>query len=371
MMKFLSKIAKRSLPVIAVIVLATVLFVGRASAIPYAGDTTPPTPSPQFNAYTGVPSEGDESDFFRGKVAGNTSPSTNIVDSTCETGKQFTLRVYVHNGASQYQNGNGDGPSVAKNTKLKVNLKNANAQSSFNPEATISASNAASVNDSMTIRCSDGKVVKLSYVNGTAAQYTRTGSKPIDGAALFTTGAPIGTDQPDGNVWGCWEQRVYVTFNVEVKEQPQPKPSKGECKVLDIKPLGGRKIEANLSGATDNAKIVDYRIFWDWENNKNDVTTGKKVAEHEYAKDGTYKIVGEVLVEYANGDKKWVTANDCAKQITFKPDVPPVPTPVTPTPATPSALPSTGPGEVVAIFTAISIAAGVAYRVYIARRLGA
>lgn len=363
-MKFLSKIVKGMLPVLAVVLLAAV-FIGRASAIPYSGDSTPSAPSPAFNVYTGTPDFGDEHDFFRGKVAGSTGDSTNVVNAACETGTRFTLWIYVHNGASQYQNGDGNGPSVAKDTKVKVDLKNANAASSFNPDATISARNAASVTDGMKINCTNGKTVTLSYKNGTAVQHMWNGGKAPVSDSIVTTGAPVGTNSPDGNMWGCWEQRIVVTLDVEVTEKPQPKPSKGECKVTDVKPLGGRKISAKVTEKNvENAQVVGYKIDWGDGSSSN-----KQEDTHEYAKDGKYIITGYVQIKFANGDVKYVTAADCAKEVTFKPDTPV--TPVTPPTGGPTTMPVTGPGDVAAIFAAVSVAAGVAYRFYIARRFNA
>jgi hypothetical protein len=362
-MNLLTKFSKKITLYIAGIFAIALLSLGHVAAIPYSGDSTPPTSGPQFNAFTGVPSEGVESDFFRGKVAGSTTASTNVVESTCENGKQFTLRVYVHNGATETLNGNGDGVSVAKNTRVKVNLNNSSAKTSFNPDATISASNAASVNDGMVIKCSDGKVVKLSYVDNTATQFSRTGTKPIDDDALFTTGALVGTDQPDGNVWGCWTQRVYVTFNVQVKEVEEPKPTPSyECKVTDVKvdDVKTRKVTATVNGtAANGAKIVGYKIEWGDGSSSN-----KQTDSHTYAKDGSYTIKGYVQVELPGGEKKWVNSNNCTKVVKFDNGQPVTPV----TPEVPTTLPDTGAGDVLGIFTATSAAGAAAHRVFTARR---
>lgn len=337
-----------------------------ALTIPYQGDTTPNAPSPMFNVYTGVPSEGNEQDFLRGKVTGDPAPSTNAVNTACEDGTRFTLRVYVHNGASDNHNDGGNGPSVAHGTTVKVgNVTNVTG-SNFAPNATISSTNPVnSISDGMTITCSNGAQVTMNYVKGTAQQFTAPGGTQPLSDSIVTTGAPIGTVKPDGNVWGCWDQRVYVTLIVEVKKVPQPPISKGECKVLNITPLGGRKIKADLTGVTENAQIIGYEINWG-----DNTTSANATGEHTYAQDGTYTIVGRVNVKYADGRTEWKTATDCAKQVTFKPDTPVVPvTPVTPT--TPTTLVATGPGDIAAIFAAISIAGGVAYRVYLSRRLNA
>lgn len=83
-MTFLQKFSKGFAAII-ISLFAALLTTGTAYAIPYSGDSTPSAPSPAFNVYTGVPSEGNEADFFRGKIEGDTNASVNDVRSTCET----------------------------------------------------------------------------------------------------------------------------------------------------------------------------------------------------------------------------------------------------------------------------------------------
>ncbi|MCA9330049.1 hypothetical protein KDA11_05345 [Candidatus Saccharibacteria bacterium] len=373
-MKFLSKISKG----FAVILLSTILAIflggGSVSAIPYSGDTTPSAENPAFNVYTDVPSEGNEPDFFRGKVEGDTNPSVSDVQSTCETGKRFMLRVYVHNGASQYSNGNGDGPSVAKNSKVTVNLNNASSASNFSPNASISASNAATVNDGMTITCTDGKTVNLNYVAGTAKQFTRTGSKALSDS-IVTTGATIGTDSPNGDVWGCWEQRVYVTLVVQVEEVKEPPvvPSDAICKIENgtfaIIDRKKRTVKGTIKPELTNATVTDYEIQWG-----DGTKTNKQTDSHSYNKDGTYKIQATITVRLNDGSVKKVNGVSCATVVVFDGDKPPVivppeVTPTTPTPPTTTTLPSTGAGGIFGIFTATSLIGAVLHRLRLARKL--
>lgn len=368
-MNYIKKHIKKTL--FGMLAIAVMLF-GAAStvyAIPYNGADTPPAPSPAFNVYTGVPSEGNESDFFKGKVAGSTADSVNNVQSTCETGQKFQLRVYVHNGASQYKNDNGNGPSVAKDTKVKIALPTAKA-SSFTPDATISASNASSITDDMTITCTDGRVVTLKYVAGTAEQYSPLSGVNKVSDSIVTTGAHIGTQGPDGNVWGCWDQRVWVRLLVEVKEAPTPPAPEYQCKVTDVvvNDRDLRKVTANVSGvAINGATITGYEI-----NFGDDTVVNEQSAMHEYAADGTYTITGRVQVKLPNGEVKWVEAPECVKEVTFEGDKPV--TPVTPeqpeTPVTPTTLPSTGAGSLAGIFTLVSAAGAFAHRLVTSRRNG-
>jgi hypothetical protein len=334
------------------------------SAIPFTGDNTPPSPVPAFNIYTGVPDQGNEADFLRGRVSGDTADPVNNLNSTCETGKKFQMRIYVHNGASQHNNANGSGPSVAKDSKVKVNLDNANAKSAFNPSATISASNAGAVTDGMTITCSDGKTVKLSYVAGSAAQYSPlSGVKPLSDN-IVTTGAPIGTMNPDGNMWGCWDQRVWVRLEVKVEEVQKPKVGDGVCKVTDVAIVDNTKrtVRSTVNGVTtgEGASIVGYEINWG-----DGTVTRNQTDTHTYAADGTYTITARVQVRMPDGTTKWVTSKECTRTVTFKKDQPPVVPPVAP----PSGiLPETGISGLAGIFAGTSVLGTAAHHIVTRRR---
>lgn len=348
-------------PVMAMWAAITIMLVASsAGAVPYTGANTPALPSPAFNQYTGVPDVGNESDFFRGRQSGQ-GEFVNNVSSACNTGQEFSLRAYVHNGASQTKNNNGTGPSVAHNTKVRVALPADDTATSFPMTAYLSSSNAGSMSDGMSITC-NGQEVKLSYVPGSAIQQnTISGVKPLSDS-IVTTGAPIGTMSPNGDVWGCWDQRVIVYLKVKVTEVPKENPSNGVCKAASLEVIGDRKVRVSVTGTVENAEIVGYEI-----NFGDGTKSSKQTDEHIYAKDGTYRIVTRVQVKLADGSTVWVTSEDCEKVVKFTADKPPVIT--TPPPVvTTSTLPNTGAGDIAGIFTAVSIAGAVVYRFVWLRR---
>ena len=365
-MNLIKKYFKSAMLAIVALMLIAFVVAPSAKAIPYGNDA-PPTPTPTFNAYTGVPDVGNESDFFRVRVDGDSAEPVSDLSSSCELGKKFQYRVYVHNGASQYNNANGSGPSVAKDTKVKVALPG-NEASSFTSTATISSSNAATVSDIATIQCNDGRLVKLSYVAGSAQQYNPgSGVQPLSDS-IVTTGAPIGTMGPDGNMYGCWEQRVWVRLVVEVKEAPKP-PVTPEytCKATDVvvNDAKTRKITVTVNGtATNGATIVGYEINWG-DGSKSD----KQTDTHTYAKDGTYNIKGRVQVKLPTGEIVWVDSPNCNKTVKF--DNGKSVTPVTPvTPEVPTTLPDTGAGDIISIFGATTAAGATAHHVFTRRKRG-
>lgn len=358
-MKTISILKKASIIAVATVMMSVTALTASVSAIPYTS-THPGLDRPAFNLYTGVPGEGDETDFLRGKEETNSGSSTTNVQSACDNGTRYTLRVYVHNIANQTLNNGGSGPGVARDTKVRVALPTQNTASNFNMSSVISASNATTVSDGMTITCANGKKVKLSYVSGSAKQFTgHTGTKAISDTVV-TTGAKIGTIEPDGNVWGCFGQRVWVTLVVKVEEVVTPPPpivSSGECKLVDIKPESGRRITATVTGVVNNAEIVGYKIDWG-----DGTTSDKQTDTHTYAKDGAYTVTTQVQVKLHDGTLVWKTAEDCVKQVTFKGDEPPkVVKKIVKKQKLPVVLPEAGPAGVAAAFVGVTGLSTVLY----------
>lgn len=338
-------------------------FGGSAAAIPYAGDNTQPTATPTFNAYTGVPSVGDESDFLRGKVSTGTGYVNDVKDA-CANGSRYTLRVYVHNGASDQKNDNGNGSSVAKNTKAKVALPTT-AASKLTLNSSITASNAATATDGMTIDCGTKKVT-LNYVAGSAKQYTKVGGTVPLNDSIATTGAPIGTVTPNGDVWGCWDQRVWILLTVEVKdvvETPKPVETKPVekapvCEEIAIVRKDRTYTVTAVKTTLNGAKITDMKINFGEGGPKD--AKNLPVA-HTYVKDGTYTIKAVVTT-----DKNTMDMTKCAQVVNIT-------TPIVPinqvTPQQPTRLVDAGPASLAGIFAAAVAAGTIGHRVFQGRRL--
>ena len=353
-MKKLFTAFKQALVVAALTVTAVITLGGSsARAIPYTGETTPPSPIPAFNVYTGVPGidNPDESKFFNGRLSTETNQDArDPINTACTAGTKFILRAYVHNGASQAANNNGTGPSVAKDTKIKVSLPTSLA-SAFAPTATISASNAASVTDNVTITCTNGKSFTLKYVAGSAQQFnTISGVKNLSDS-IVTTGAPIGTMAPDGNMWGCWDQRVFVRLEVELVEQPIIEKKPATCDVLDVT-KGSKSITIkNVKYTANDATINSFTVTF------GDGTTKVLKASdlpftHNYAQEGNYSI--RATLNTSMGD---VTSTACTASITK--------TPVTP----PTTIPDTGAGTTIALFAGLTAAGAFAHNMLTRRKV--
>lgn len=351
-MKRLFKAAKQVLLAVALTATAVVTLAGSsARAIPYNGEATQPSPVPAFNVYTGVPNidNPDESKFFNGRLSTETNQDArDPIATACTAGTKFVLRAYVHNGASQDNNANGTGPSVAKNTKIKVALPTAQA-SNFAPTATISASNAASVSDNVTITCTNGKTFTLRYVTGSAQQFNSvSGVKPLQDT-IVTTGAPIGTMEPNGDMWGCWDQRVWVRLEVELVEVPvEQKPA--TCDLIEIAKNGKTVTVKKVNYTANNATVTGISLNFGDGKAATTITAAQLPYSYTFSEEGNYTI--QATLKTSLGD---VTSTGCTAKVTKTPVVPPV------------EIPNTGAGSIVALLTGVTLASATLHNV-LARR---
>jgi hypothetical protein len=387
-------ITKRVSAAAAAVFAGVMLASGVASAIQYNGDQTIASPNPAFNVFTGnMPAPapaGSEANFYRGRApinnneAEGTTQYSDPVNTECVNDKLVQMNVYIHNGASQSGNNNGSGPSVAKGTRVKVTLPNpSNAASNFTSDATISADNAATVTDGLTINCSNGKKVKLQFQSATSFS-TRSGVVNLGSDVADSDGALVRSANVPGEVWGCWDDRVYVVVTVKMVEEATPPPPPevtATCDLLKITATENRrarisefKYTAKTSSQASTLNVKNVVINWG-DNNTVTKTNPSDVVglTHEYAKDGEYRV--SAIVTFSLNDKPDIVAGGpdtvCAVTVIFKPGETPVVTTVTPQPPRPTTLVNTGAGSIAAIFALTTIAGTVAHRYLTARRLGA
>ncbi|MCL2869873.1 DUF11 domain-containing protein [Candidatus Saccharibacteria bacterium] len=179
-----------------------------------------------FNSITNNPAYGDERNFAHIKEAG-TAGSAYTNDITLQPGKTYDVFAYYHNNAaSNLNNLDANGKTVAANTGIGV-AKGAfmrvefpevvNGQAAGNIYVGASNANPAQVWDTITFH-STGNVT-LSYVAGTAILHNRGA---LNGSALPTalfdnSGTAIGYNQW-GIEPGCNEYDGYVTFQIKANQ---------------------------------------------------------------------------------------------------------------------------------------------------------
>lgn len=376
-----------------------------ANALPYTGASTNASPVPAFDVYTPTsgnplpapaPSDG-ENDFLQGRVPVNgnastdvTTPYTDPVSTTCTNNEIIQMRVYVHNGAAAANNDNGSGPSVAHGTKVQVSLPTTDA-TTITPTATISATNAATVKDGLTINC-NGVSAKVQYVAGSASQYSvaTNAATPLSDS-IVTSGASIQSEHVPGDVWGCWNDRVLVVLSVKVVITPpvihKPVTPSAMCDFLTVDAQSDRTVKvATYKSTTSNAVFRSAVINWGDTASTGSITNESKIVgqNHQYAAAGTYDIVATISYLSTVDHETVLTSapKSCTEQVTFSSTQPPVvvppvtppttpttPTTPTPTPAVPTQLVNTGAGNVVGLFAATSAIGAIGYRFFLGRRL--
>lgn len=146
-------------------------------------------------------------------------------------------------------------------------------------------------------------------------------------------------------------------------EKPtQPKPEEKpvyECKALDLVVIGKRTVKVTVTPRTKGNVSVSYYTY-SFGDNTPEMMTDKDTVEHTFEQDGTY-VVRVTITFDVNNRSTNVDSDLCSAPITFTSEQPLTPAPTSPKPENPSALPSTGPTEIVGIFVATTVAGMIAY----------
>lgn len=407
----LSKVSKRVLLGMTAFVVATASLTGVAFAW---GPDRPtytiqqPADHVTFNSITNNPNYGDERTFFDAKDATNTGVGGFVDKMNVQDGQELLLRVYVHNNAADNLNDpNFTGPGVAHNTKVRVYLPTATAKD-LRANAYISADNATPREVFDTVDFTSNGNFAVEYVPGSAVAYNNavpSGMRLSD--TIVTTGAPIGYQQADGNVPGCFQYVNLVTLKVKVK-MPRYTIQKtvrfeGQTSAdwkESVNAKAGQttewRIEFKNNGATtlNNVKIVDEipagltvvpgSVKLINPNNPNGFTYGDNAIQANGRQInidiGSYNPGSNAFVLFKTkvpaesalkcGDNKFLNnafatpegfgaVNDTAEVVANK---------VCQTPPTTTTLPNTGAGDVIGIFAAVTVAGALAHRYVWVRR---
>ena len=170
-----------------------------------------------FNSITNNPViGGDEKDFVGIREVGSNAKWTN--NMKVQNGKEYYVRMYVHNNAASNLN------LVAENVVAKLNVPTTTAKN-VTVQGQISASNAKpnTVWDEATF--SSDNDFNLAYVAGSALfENNGMGTTKLPDSIVNNTGATLGYSKLDGKIPGCFQYAGYVTVKVKAQvNQPQEK----------------------------------------------------------------------------------------------------------------------------------------------------
>lgn len=277
----------------------------------------------KFNKWDGVSyGIGDESNFVR---IDDQYGAENA--EACENGQTVNVWMYMHNGTSPDLNGeNYDGPGVAENTVISVSTDPSLGAESKTHIITgsISADNAPTVTDTVTITCGSEEVA-LKY-NGVVKFSATQPDFKLNGDPI--NGAQVGFD--GGRVPGCWDYRTTVVVQFEVVNEDEPEDFTLACEVLTLTKIVNKEntygIEvvgsanpaqaANVSGGTITVAGDNY-------SNQPTVTVdgnSLKVAEFTFPGEGTYTVAATVDFAVADGYNTTKTSANCERDVTIDKD---------------------------------------------------
>ncbi|QQS22050.1 DUF11 domain-containing protein [Candidatus Saccharibacteria bacterium] len=166
-----------------------------------------PAPYITFNSITDATNYGDERNFVM--IQGADGKYTD--DVTVENGKEYSVRIYVHNNAASNLN------LVARDVVAKLNVPTQTADR-IQIDGYVNASNAnpTSVWDQAVFHGANGTKFNLSYVAGSAfyknAVFT-SGTPVAD--SIVSGGAKLGYNAMDGNIPGCFQYSGVVYLKVK------------------------------------------------------------------------------------------------------------------------------------------------------------
>lgn len=212
---------KRTVALIAVLVAAVVVPASLLAWGPGRPTFTEQNPASYitFNSITNNSVYGDERLFATIKDASN--PNQPWQDEiTVEPGKEYVVRMYVHNNAAAHLN------LVAKNVRVSAAISTETSTENF-ISTFISADNANPQKVWDDVKLVSDKKFNIAYVPGSATWHNNGVGKNPEGAKLSDSiitgsGALIGHNALDGKIPGCYEYSGWVYFRVKPQFAEQP-----------------------------------------------------------------------------------------------------------------------------------------------------
>lgn len=170
----------------------------------------------------------------------------------------------------------------------------------------------------------------------------------------------VGVARPEGM------NEYYNTAITDVsKTCVTPNTPTYTCDAFHVTPGDNRTVKVDTFKTSQTNGATFNNVVISWGDNTTPLTTNTAVGQtHQYSKDGTYTLNA---VAHFTVNNKDVTASgvNCTQTVTFT--TPGTTPPPTTTP--PSQLVNTGPGQVVGLFAAATIAGAFAHRLFLSRRL--
>ncbi len=153
---------------------------------------------------------------------------------------------------------------------------------------------------------------------------------------------------------------IYDTASANVNSGKECQNPTFVCKAVTVDKLDDRTVSVKVTPDFTGKDVSVESYTYNFGDGSTPKTTDQTPLKHTYAKDGTYHIVTSVNFLVKGQMHNGVTSDACAQNVTFSTETTP-----------PSELPNTGAGNVVGIFTAVTVAGALAHRYWLNRRVSA
>jgi uncharacterized repeat protein (TIGR01451 family) len=247
---------KRSAAIIATVAAVVLVPAGLLAWGPSRATFTEQSPATYvtFNSITNNSYYGDERNFATIKDASNTADGGWVDSITAQPGKEYVVRMYVHNNAASNLN------LVAHNVRAMATVPTTTGTSV--PISTfVSASNANPGQVWDDVKLTSNQNFNLAYVPGSTTFHNNSVGVATQGVALpdsivTSTGALLGYNSLNGDIPGCYQYSGFVYF--KVKPQFAPQTSNFEVNKMVRKDGSGNAFAE--SADVNPGDTVNYRI---------------------------------------------------------------------------------------------------------------
>lgn len=172
-----------------------------------------------FNSITDNPAVGDERNFVVVKDAANTSNGGWQDNITVQPGKEYLVRMYVHNNAATSLN------LTATDTRVSATVPTTTGKN-VSISGFVSAANSDPLKIWDDVSFNSIQNFNLAYEAGSAQIWNNgyaTSGQPLPDSIVTSTGALVGYNGPDGKVPGCFQYANYIYFKVKPQFAPTDK----------------------------------------------------------------------------------------------------------------------------------------------------
>lgn len=206
-----------------------------------------------FNSITNNRDYGDERNFVIAKDAAHTQAGGWSDNVTVQDGKEYLVRMYVHNNAAANLN------LKATNTRVMANVPKTQAKT-HRIDGYVSANNANPNRVYDHVHFSSDKEFTMTYVAGSARYYNNLNPQngyQLPDAIVTQAGAQVGYDKMDGVVPGCFQYSGIATFKLRAETKKAPNFTVNK----QVRIAGSGDWQENITAKPGDT--VEYRIGYD------------------------------------------------------------------------------------------------------------